>query len=166
MNAPFELLMLAALLGSVDVLYFHLYRFRLYAQPGSVAEESTHLARHVLFIGIVLTLLLQPPFARPLVLVLFGLDLLNNVADVLLEKGSRAPLGGLPSAEYLVHILATLLTGMALSAYWWAPETALSASQVARGWATVALGVLLFAAEASLFGRALLSRARPLAAGA
>lgn len=158
MSAAFELLMLAALLGAVDVLYFHLYRFRLYAQPGSVAEESTHLARHLLFVGIVLTLLLQPPSATAIVLTLFVLDLANNVADVLLEKSSRAPLGGLPPAEYLVHVLATLLTGMAISAFWWAPPAALSTTQVARGWATVGLGVALFAAEGSLFARALLSR--------
>lgn len=161
MNAPFELLLLTALLGSVDVLYFHLYRFRLYAQPGSVAEESTHLARHVLFIGITLALLLDPPFVRPLVLVLFGLDLLNNAADVLLEQSSRAPLGGLPPAEYLVHILSTLLTGMAISAFWWAPESALSTSQLARGWGTVALGVALLVTEASLFARALLTTRSP-----
>jgi hypothetical protein len=160
MDTPFELLMLASLLGAVDVLYFHLYRFRLYEQPGSVAEESTHLARHVLYIGIVLTLLLQPPFARPLVLILFGLDLLNNGIDVLLERSSRAPLGGLPSAEYLIHILATLLSGMAISAYWWAPAQALSDTQLLRGWVTVGLGVVLFAVEATLFCRALLARAR------
>ena len=160
MNASFELLMLAALLGAVDVLYFHIYRLRLYAQPGSAAEEITHLARHVLFTAIVLTLLLQPPFTSAVVLTLFGLDLLNSVADVLLEKRSRAPLGGLPSAEYLIHVLASLVTGMAVSAFWWAPAAALTASQLARGWATVGVGVLLFAVEASLFVRAQLSCAR------
>jgi hypothetical protein len=157
-NAPFELMMVASLIGAVDVLYFHLYRFRLFEQPGSVAEELTHLARHLLFIAIVLTMLLSPPFARPLVLVLVGLDLLNNVADVLLEKSSREPLGGLPSAEYLIHILASMLVGMAISAFWWAPVQALSPSQELRGWVTVALGTLLFVGEGALFGRALRAR--------
>ncbi|MEQ1501599.1 MAG: hypothetical protein ABMB14_05180 [Myxococcota bacterium] len=159
MSPTFELLMVAALIGAADVLYFHLYRFRLYAQPGSVAEEVTHLVRHVLFLGIVLVMLVDPPLARPLVVGLFAVDQLNNGIDVLLERSSRAPLGGLRSGEYLVHVASTLLTGMAIATFWWAPTgAALSPIQLARGWATVGLGAALFATEATWFARALASR--------
>lgn len=160
MSVFFEILMGAALIGVVDVGFFHLYRFRLYAQPGSVAEEITHLARHVLFLGIVLTILLEPPSARALVLGLFALDLANTVADVLLERRSRAPLGGLPSVEYLLHVLGTLLTGMAIATFWHAGGEVLSTWQVGRGWITVGIGGLLLLAEAVLFGQALVARGR------
>jgi hypothetical protein len=160
MNAFFELLMLASLVGAADVGFFHLYRFRLYEQPGSVAEELTHLARHVLFLGIVLVMLLAPPWARAAVLVLFVADLANTVADVLLERSSRAPLGGLPSAEYLLHALGNLLTGAAAATFYWTGPGALSPMQLGRGWLTVGIGAVLLAVEASLFARALAARAR------
>ena len=165
MSALFELLMAASLVGAADVLYFHLYRFRLYAAPGSVAEEITHLARHTLFVAILLVILAAPAHGRALVVGLFLADLANTVADVLLERTSRAPLGGLPSGEYLLHILGTLLTGMAVATFWWNPPGDLSAVQVARGWATVGIGSTLFAIEASLFGRAI-ARRRVSAGGA
>jgi hypothetical protein len=158
MSAFFELLMVASLVGAVDVGYFHLYRFRLYSQPGSVAEEVTHLARHVLFVAIVLTMLLQPPFAGTLIVGLFLADLANTVADVLLERSSRAALGGLTSAEYLLHVIGTMLTGMAVATFWWAEPGALSSTQLARGWVTVVLGSTLFVLEASLFARAVRHR--------
>jgi hypothetical protein len=47
--------------------------------------------------------------------VLFAFDLMNNGVDVLLERSSRSTLGGLPSVEYLFHILATFLTGLTVA---------------------------------------------------
>ena len=43
MTVAFELLMLAALLGAVDVGYYHLYKFRLYQRPESVAESRSRV---------------------------------------------------------------------------------------------------------------------------
>jgi hypothetical protein len=53
-----------------------------------------------------------------------------------------------------------MLTGMAAATFWWAGPEVLSPSQVARGWATVGLGSVLFGVEASLFARAVLHRTR------
>src|SRR5687767_9934232 len=109
MTVAFELLMLAALLGAVDVGYYHLYKFRLYQRPESVGEELTHLARHLLFIAMTIVMVLELEAAPTLLPALFILDLANSSADVLLERRSRASAGGLPSLEYLVHILASVI---------------------------------------------------------
>src|SRR5688572_9486533 len=50
-----------------------------------------------------------------LVCVLLLADFANSVIDVLVEPSSRAPLGGLPPREYLVHVVGSTLAG-ALSA--------------------------------------------------
>jgi hypothetical protein len=159
MNPVFELLMASATIGAVDVLYLHLYRFRLYAQPGSVAEEVTHLARQVVFLGLVGVLLASPPWTRPALAALFTVDLVNSIADVLLERSSRAPLGGLPSVEYLLHVLTTFLTGAAVASAWWVDPEPLIGFAAVRAWATLALGGLLLAAEGGMFAVALGRRA-------
>ncbi|MEQ1572351.1 MAG: hypothetical protein ABMA64_42400 [Myxococcota bacterium] len=158
---PFELMMTMALIGAVDVMYFHLYRFRLFERPDSVAEEWTHLARHLLFLGIVAVMVADPPYARAVLVGLFAVDVANNGIDVWLERGSRAALGGLPSAEYALHVASTLVGGMAIGAFLWAPPTPLTATQEVRGGITLALGAALFALEAGLFARAQLSGTAP-----
>lgn len=119
MNLPLTIMTATAAIGAVDVLYFHLYRFRLFAQPGSVAEEITHLCRHAIFLTLLLVLSSggRSPERDALVFALIGLDLLNGATDVLLERGSRAPLGGLPPLESLVHFLSSFGMGLAVAAY-------------------------------------------------
>ena len=85
-----------------------------------------------------------------------------------LEPKSRAPLGGLPAGEYFVHFLGTFGTGLAAASYLFerrslpllAPE-GIYAWQVAG---MLALGAILFLAEASLFACALAKRAQTPAA--
>ena len=156
MNVAFELLMLAALLGAVDVGYYHLYKFRLFSRPESVKEEITHLARHVLFLSMTSVMVLGLERASTVLPILFVLDLANSTADVLLERKSRASAGGLPSLEYLIHILASLISGAAMSAFIFAPPGPLTELQVIRGTATIAIGVVLFAVETTLFLRCVL----------
>lgn len=164
MEHALQILLAVGSLGAVDVVYFHLYRFRLYSRPASVAEEVTHLARHVLFLAIVLLLSSGGRSAGrdAAVLALLGLDLLNSSADVLLERRSRASLGGLPSGEYLIHVLASFGTGVAAATYLLAGtdaarpiESAVLAWQV-RG--VLALGLALLLLEGALFARALHAR--------
>lgn len=166
MSVTLTILAGASAVGAVDVLYYHLHRFRLFAQEGSVAEEITHLLRHVTFLLVIA--LLSSGSASPAVdraiLALLAIDLVNSAVDVLLERSSRAPLGGLPSGEYLVHFLGTFGTGLAAASYLYerrslplaAPE-GLFAWQV-RG--MLALGLALLLVEGALFGRALARRSR------
>src|SRR5277367_4255894 len=43
------LLCLFGALGSVDIIYFHLYRYRLFKSPSSRGEQWTHLLRLAVF---------------------------------------------------------------------------------------------------------------------
>lgn len=162
MNITLVLLTIVGTVGAIDVLYYHLYRFRLYAQPSSVAEEVTHLVRNAVFIS--LLLVCDQPATRPWAQIAFGLfalDLANGVIDVLLERNSRAPLGGLPSGEYLVHILSTFGTGLAVASYTWSMGSTPPPAEGLLLWqvrSMVLTGVVLLVVEGGLFARAVLAR--------
>ena len=121
MNAVIELLLVASIIGAIDVGYYHIYKYRLFEQPSAVGEHITHLLRSVMFlaIGAVVTLSDGSPAARAIVLGLVAFDLLNGVVDVLLERRSRKPMGGLPTGEYLLHILGSFVIGLAVATFWW-----------------------------------------------
>jgi len=161
-----NMLLAASIVGSIDVFWFHLWRLRLYRQPGSVAEEAAHLAGYVLFIAIAVALLTadSPHEARGLVLGLFAINLTIIAADVLLERSSRAPLGGLPSLEYLLHVFIVSGLGGAAATFWWAssPETGapLDGLDRTRIIGSIGFTTVLMAIEAGLFSRALLARRR------
>jgi hypothetical protein len=169
MTTVFEMLMAVSLIGIIDVAYFHLYKFRLFAQPGSVAEEVTHLARHLTFLGIVATILFVRPveLAGQIVIALFAFDVVNTAVDVVLERRSRETLGGLPSLEYLLHVLASIGVGAIAATFWWKrSDTAVfSDTQMIRGMVALVGGTVLFLVEATLFARAIGARASVSAAG-
>ena len=109
----FFLLCLYALLGSVDVVYFHIYKFKLYEKPSSRSEHLTHLSRALIFLCVVLwVLLVRTKGIYSLILpALLIFDLVNSLIDVYLEPKSRISLGGLPPLEYLVHMLSMFTSG-------------------------------------------------------
>ncbi len=102
---------LHALVAMVDGAYFHLVKYKLHTRPESIVEHFTHTLRAatmtiaaILFFAINAGgLLLWAGFA------LIAVDLAVETWDVLIEKKSRASLGGLSSAEYLSHAHAILL---------------------------------------------------------
>ncbi|MBS2032908.1 MAG: hypothetical protein JST54_33860 [Deltaproteobacteria bacterium] len=126
MILPLTLLILMGSIGSIDSLYFHLYRFRLYAQPSSRIETLTHVVRGLTFCATLSILLAGVPRGAWYwaVAAVFGVDFVDDVVDVLIEPGSRRPLGGLPPAEYLIHMVVMAVTG----AIW--------VSFLTAGWAT------------------------------
>lgn len=161
MNMVLELLLAVSMIGALDVLYFHLYKLKLYAHPASVWEEVTHLSRHAIFLAIVATILtVEPAQAAPIVAALFALDLLNTAVDVWLERASRQALGGLSSAEYLLHVLSSVGLGAAIATLWWRHEVMgpLTELQVLRGGLTLAMGGALLLIEGALFARAIWAR--------
>jgi hypothetical protein len=161
----FEILGVVSLLGAIDVLYFHLYRFRLYRQPGSVAEELTHLVRGAIFVAVLAVMLFSDgsPGAMMWLVALAGLDLANSAVDVLLERGSREPLGGLPSLEYLLHVMSSFGLGTAVATMWifgrdgFVP-LAHDRFTLWRGVGMMALAGGLVVLEAALFARAIAER--------
>lgn len=157
MNWPLVVLVAAGTLGAIDVFYYHLYRLRLFSHSECTAEEFTHLVRHVVFLA--LLALLASGSASPAVdraiLALFALDIANSAVDVLIERRSRAGLGGLVPGEYLVHVLSSAGMGAAIATYVLArpalplpPPTGWFAIQVG---AMFVVGVALFLIEALLF---------------
>jgi hypothetical protein len=158
------ILCVLAPIGAMDVLYYHLYRFRLYSQPHSVAEQATHLVRQACFVLVVAILSqgVSSSKADAVVLFLLGLDLVNSGIDVWLEPRSRAPFGGLPRGEYLLHFLGTFGSGLATASYLVErgalPIPPANGALGGQSVALIAGGSLLFAIEAGLLLRAVLSR--------
>lgn len=147
-------------IGAIDVLYYHLYRFRLYERDHSVAEEITHLVRHIAFVSIaaLLALGVTDAWADRAILVLLVLDLINSAADVLLEPRSRAPLGGLPAGEYFLHFLGTFGTALATASYLFERASLpIAPAEGLLAWQAIGLvgsGIGLFLLEGGLFARA------------
>jgi len=113
------LLGIVAPIGAFDVLYFHVWKFRLFARPASRAETATHVVRSVL-IGVVALLLAEyEPRGRWYLAVtaLLALDFANTLLDVWLEPASRKDLGGVPRLEYLIHVIGATAGGAVLAAF-------------------------------------------------
>jgi len=171
-SLPLILVAIVAPLGAIDVLYFHIYKFRLHARAASWAETLTHIVRSAL-IGLFALLVANadPQGAWFWVggLLIVG-DVVNNLIDVLLEPAARAELGGLPPAEYAIHMIGGSMSGAIALAYFlllWsnaAMPTALAASPhpawlVLNGNLIAVGSFLIGGAEAALMARAML-RAR------
>lgn len=160
MNLPLVLLVATGTLGAIDVLYYHLYRFRLFARPTSAAEEATHLIRHVCFLAILALLAsgVRSPAADGALLALFAVDLVNSTVDILLEPASRADLGGVPAGETLVHVGSSFGLGATLATYLSARSALpLPVPEGLLAWQVggmLTTGVVLFVVEGALFLRA------------
>ena len=111
------LLVPLALLAAIDGLYLHLWRLRLHERPECRREHLLHTARALLFPpGLVLVY----GFATAGGLLLFGAAIV--VADTALEAwdtfeepASRRALGGLSSAEALLHVALVTLRAASLA---------------------------------------------------
>lgn len=118
MKLALYLIMAVAPIAAVDVVYFHLWKYKLYERVQSASENVTHAIRAVLFIA-ALSILLH---ARPqgawywAVALLFGVDFVNTLIDVFLEPRSRAP-GVVPRLELLTHTTGTTFAGGAWVAF-------------------------------------------------
>jgi len=113
MEIPLWLLLLWNSVGAIDGIYNHLYRYRLYAHASSFTE---HISHTLLSLGLVLTSTMLVfvemggvGFAFFLAVQVFVLIL--TFWDGYIEFASRAPLGGFPRHEYLVHTAIFLLHG-------------------------------------------------------
>jgi hypothetical protein len=113
------LMTIAAPLGAIDVKYYHLWKFKLYREPSACWETVTHLIRGYLFAaGAYLIINFEFHGIWFWILgTLFIFDFVNEVADVILEPASRAPLGGIPKLEYLIHIIGATMGGAIATAY-------------------------------------------------
>jgi len=169
MQLALWLLLIAGPIGATDVLYFHLWKFRLYRRPQSRKEEITHLFRGIAVPVIFALLLLGRPEGRYfwIVAALFLFDTVNSLIDVMIEPASRASLGGVPPNELAVHFIGTSMMGAAWATFmitgWpgrtapptlahWPPGT-FPSWLAPMAWGAVAVSVLLVLFEAGLVAR-------------
>lgn len=129
MEAPLWILLVYSGVGTVDGIYNHLYRYRLDAHASSFTE---HLSHTFLSLGLALTVIMlvfveMGTVGFAFLLGIQALSVLNTLWDVFLEPKSRAPLGGLPPHEYVLHTIIFLLHG----AFLWAVIA--NADQLVRG---------------------------------
>ena len=113
MVAAFYLLLVIGHIGLFDVLYFHYYRCALHTRPECHREQFWHLVRHVIY-GLQFLIIANLRFhgaALLFLVVLYGADVLIAWSDVWEETISRRSQGGLPRAEYFMHIVLSLLVG-------------------------------------------------------
>ena len=118
MEAPLVLLFLFGSVGAVDVIYDHLYRYRLYAHASSLTEHLSHTLG-ILGLILTLTMLVFMEMGRLGFTLFLGVQaflVIITLWDVSMEHASRAPLGGLSTHEYLLHTVIFLLHG----AFLWA----------------------------------------------
>lgn len=129
MYAAFYLLTIVGMVGAYDVLYYHIYKLRLYQHHDAIWENVTHLVRALLFAIMLLTVLHVRAsgwwwFLYP---TLLGFELINTMTDVVLEPRTRKNIGGLPPVEYILHIFLSLMTGAALASIIWATHDKINA---------------------------------------
>lgn len=107
----FVFLNLFMVLGAVDLLYFHIWKYRLHTRAESRYEHKLHMAFAFLMVPVAYLLFYQDFGGWALwagvaaVAAALGTELL----DVFSENDSRASLGGLSTAEYALHVVLTIL---------------------------------------------------------
>jgi len=128
-------LILFALLGAFDGIYFHIIKYQLYKHPLARFEHQLHTFRGLLFLPIALIFFVWNSAESLLWLGLFLLfvDFIAEVIDILVEKEAREALGGISPQESVIHITATgfrmaalaiVLALKPLQAYAWSSVTA------------------------------------------
>ncbi len=102
-------LILFALLGAFDGIYFHMIKYQLYQHPPARFEHQLHTFRGLLFLPITVIFFVWNSTGSLLWLGLFLLfvDLIAEIIDILVEKEARAKLGGISPFESVIHITAT-----------------------------------------------------------
>jgi hypothetical protein len=110
-------LLVFLILGAVDGIYLHLWRYRLYARPASKREHLYHTIAAVTFAATLPTVFLWETGGLLLWtgVLLIGADLVVSLADMLAESDSRADLGGLSRGEYVLHMVIMTAKGSAIS---------------------------------------------------
>jgi len=113
MVAAFYLLLVIGHIGLFDVIYFHFYRCRLHERPECHREVFWHTTRHVIY-GLQFLIIANLRFhgvALLLLATIYAADVAIAWSDVWEETVSRRNQGGLPRAEYFMHIVLSLLVG-------------------------------------------------------
>ncbi len=113
MEASTWLLFAIGCLGGTDILLFHSIGHGLRKHPPSRNELWSHACRGPVYAALFVlipSVRLEGAWFWAL-LALLAVDLLISVWDFSVESRSRAPLGGLPTGEYLLHVAIAMVFG-------------------------------------------------------
>ena len=101
-------------LGAADIALFHSVAHGIRSHPDSVSELITHSLRGPTYAALFLfvpNFAMQGLFAWGLAALLV-FDVGISICDFSLEQSSRRFLGGLPTGEYVLHMLMAMVFGM------------------------------------------------------
>jgi hypothetical protein len=113
MEVATYILVVLGILGAIDIAVYHGVAHGIRYHPDARAELVVHSLRGPTYCAL---FALIPNFALQgawfwLLMGLFAFDLGISVVDFVLEGSSRRFFGGLPTGEYLLHILMAMLFG-------------------------------------------------------
>ena len=102
-------LVLFAILGAFDGIYFHMLKYKLHEHLPARLEHQIHTLRGLMFIPIALIFFVwnSSGIVLWLGLGLLGIDFIAEIVDILVEKDARKELGGISPAETVIHVTAT-----------------------------------------------------------
>jgi hypothetical protein len=106
-------LALLAAFAFIDGVLIHLVRERLHRRPETRLEHLIHTGRAVLFAPILLLFFAGANFALGVMFLV--VDQVLEIADMAIERRSRAYSGGLRTSEYLLHGTVLTLRGAAIA---------------------------------------------------
>lgn len=144
------LLLALGVLGGIDILLYHSISHGIRSHAESRWELVTHAMRGPTY---AILFLVVPHFETRggwalLLMLLLVVDVGISVADFWLERRSRAELGGLPSGEYVLHMIMAMLFGAFVMAAgptlleWLTLPSSLVASEgLAANWVRLVLGI-------------------------
>jgi hypothetical protein len=113
METATYLLFVIGVMGAFDIAFFHSVSHGIRSHPDSVSELITHSLRGPTYAALFILIpnfQLHGIFAWGLV-ALFVFDVGISVWDFWVEQASRRFFGGLPSGEYVLHILLAMVFG-------------------------------------------------------
>jgi hypothetical protein len=107
----FVFLNLFMVIGAVDLFYFHIWKYKLHTRPESRYEHKLHMAFAFLMVPVAFLLFYQNFAGYALWAGVFFVvaAFTTEMLDVFSEGDSRASIGGLTTAEYALHVAATIL---------------------------------------------------------
>lgn len=113
MAVPTYILFVLGLLGGTDILLYHSVSHGIRTHQDSRRELLIHSLRGPTYAAL---FLLVPNFAMHgaffwLLMTIYAFDFAVSLADFLIESASREFLGGLPTGEYVLHIILAMLFG-------------------------------------------------------
>ena len=109
-------LVLFSLLSAFAGIYFHMVKYKLHEHPPTRFVHQIHTFRGLLFIPIALLFFVSNSSG---ILLWLGLglllvDFIAEIVDIMVEKEARKELGGISSAETVIHVTATVFRMTAL----------------------------------------------------